>query len=209
MAALIGAAVLVVGLNADAQQPAPSAAAVTATPASASDADSHERGHMAFSPEDRAAFFSARIAALHAGLTLTPDQEKLWPPVESAMRDMVKARMEQRQKMRSEPWPTDPIQRLERISERAIARGEGLKKLAAAAAPLYAALSDAQKHRLPVLLHAIHRRAMGERFATMRDEGEHEHMGWRHHDEDDDDHGGREERRGFEQDEHGGWWDQR
>ena len=34
-------------------------------------------------PEDRAAFADARIAAVHAGLKLTADQEKLWPPVES------------------------------------------------------------------------------------------------------------------------------
>ena len=33
-------------------------------------------------PEDRAAFTDARIAALHAGLELNADQEKLWPPVE-------------------------------------------------------------------------------------------------------------------------------
>ena len=31
---------------------------------------------------DIAAFGDARIAALHAGLKLTADQEKLWPPVE-------------------------------------------------------------------------------------------------------------------------------
>ena len=40
-------------------------------------------GHMRMNPEDRAAFADARIAAVHAGLKLTPDQEKLWPPVEA------------------------------------------------------------------------------------------------------------------------------
>src|ERR1700760_439537 len=50
--------------------------------------------HMRLSPEDRAAFTDARIAAVHAGLKLTPDQEKLWPPVEAAVRDFAKLRMD-------------------------------------------------------------------------------------------------------------------
>src|SRR5215470_14899691 len=50
--------------------------------------------HMRFSPEDRAAFADARIAAIHAGLKLTADQEKLWPPVEAAVRDFAKLRMD-------------------------------------------------------------------------------------------------------------------
>ena len=40
------------------------------------------------SKEDRAAFLNAKIAAVHAGLGLNADQEKLWPPVESAVRDI-------------------------------------------------------------------------------------------------------------------------
>ena len=43
--------------------------------------------HARMNPEDRAAFADARIAAVHAGLKLTPDQEKLWPPVEAAVRE--------------------------------------------------------------------------------------------------------------------------
>ena len=50
--------------------------------------------HMRMSPEDRAAFADARIAAVHAGLKLTPDQEKLWPPVETAVRDFAKMRID-------------------------------------------------------------------------------------------------------------------
>ena len=53
---------------------------------------SHE--HMRMSPEDRAAFTDARIAAVKAGLKLTPDQEKLWPPVEAAVRDFAKLRID-------------------------------------------------------------------------------------------------------------------
>ena len=50
--------------------------------------------HVQLSPQDRTAFADARIAAVHAGLTLTPDQEKLWPPVEKAIRDFAKLRID-------------------------------------------------------------------------------------------------------------------
>src|SRR5271168_4975572 len=43
-------------------------------------ADDSGQQHSRFSPEDRAAFLDARIAALKAGLELNADQEKNWPP---------------------------------------------------------------------------------------------------------------------------------
>ena len=56
----------------------------------------HDRmmGHTRMSPEDRAAMADARIAAVHAGLKLSADQEKLWPPVEGAVRELVKIRLD-------------------------------------------------------------------------------------------------------------------
>ena len=58
----------------------------------------HRHGRWsALSAEDRAAFADARIAGLHAGLKLNPEQEKLWPPVEAAMRDLFKQRAAQRE----------------------------------------------------------------------------------------------------------------
>jgi zinc resistance-associated protein len=112
--------------------------------------------HFMPSPADRAAFLDARIAALHAGLELTPDQEKLWPSVEAALRDLSKTVADAREKAKAEGRPTDPIARLQRMSENQIARGEALKKLADATAPLYSALSSDQKQRLPVLFRATH-----------------------------------------------------
>src|ERR1700761_4818362 len=50
--------------------------------------------HMRMNPEDRAALTDARIAAVHAGLKLSADQEKLWPPLETAVRDFVKVRID-------------------------------------------------------------------------------------------------------------------
>ena len=42
--------------------------------------------------EDMSAFTDARVAGLKAGLKLTPEQEKNWPAVETAIRDLAKER---------------------------------------------------------------------------------------------------------------------
>lgn len=124
--------------------------------------------HFKPSPEDRAAFLDARLAALHAGLELTPDQEKLWPPVEQALRDFSKLVRTQRQQFHEEKRPHDPIARLQLHGDNMIARGQALKKIADAGAPLYAKLTDAQKNRVPILAHAIFHRFMHHgRFAKM------------------------------------------
>src|SRR3981189_3634165 len=77
------------------------------------------QGQMRMNPQDRAAFTDARIAAVHAGLKLTPDQEKLWPPVEAAVRDLVKlridranARMKAQDDAQDQQKPDDPVARL-------------------------------------------------------------------------------------------------
>src|ERR1700732_4827001 len=67
-------------------------------------------------PEDRAAFVDARIAAVRAGLKLNPDQEKLWPPVEAAVRDFAKLRIDRANArmnaQRDAQKPDDPVSRL-------------------------------------------------------------------------------------------------
>ena len=60
----------------------------------ADDSAQREEHGERFSPEDRAAFLDARIAALKAGLELNAEQEKNWAPLESAMRDLAKQRAE-------------------------------------------------------------------------------------------------------------------
>jgi hypothetical protein len=147
-----------------------------------------------FSPADRAAFFDARVAAMHAGLTLTPDQEKLWPAIETAVRDTAKTMVEQRKAWRDEPRPADPVQMLQKVSGGQIARGEALKKLADAMAPLYATWNDDQKRRLPVLL--AHLRPHPMHFAMMNEhrfgDGDGDREGWHehhhHHDRSEGDH---------------------
>jgi hypothetical protein len=122
--------------------------------------DSAQRGeHMRFSPEDRAAFLDARIAALKAGLELNAEQEKNWAPLESAMRDLAKQRAERFAAWRErrengqndQDAEVNPIDRLSRVSERLSARAADLQKLAAAAKPLYDSLDDSQKRRFALL----------------------------------------------------------
>lgn len=111
----------------------------------------------ALSPDDRAAFTDARIAAIRAGIRLTPDQEKLWPPVETALRDLAKQREDQREARRArreadkDKKETDAPERIRAMGDAAIARGEALRKLADASAPLFATLDEGQKRRAELL----------------------------------------------------------
>jgi LTXXQ motif family protein len=127
--------------------------------------------HMRMSPEDRQAFADARIAAVHAGLKLTPDQEKLWPPVETAVREFAKLRIDRanaRMKTPDEPrdqQADDPVARLRERADNMATSAAAMKKIADAADPLYKSLDDGQKRRLSMLTH-WERRVDGE--------------GWRH-----------------------------
>ena len=129
-------------------------------------------------PEDRAAFLNARIAALKAGLGLTADQEKNWPPFEQAMRDLAKLRAERWEAMKNATQDGDPIERLRRRADGLTRFGAALKQLADAAQPLYASLDDAQKRRFTLLArymrpHMGHHRGMwrGHGMGRDRDDG--------------------------------------
>src|SRR6266446_1720304 len=99
--------------------------------------------HMRMTPEDRAAFVDARIAAVHAGLKLTADQEKLWPPVEVAVRDFAKLRIDRANARMTVPQSQpqdaqkddDPVARLRERAEIMAASAEAMKKIADAADP--------------------------------------------------------------------------
>lgn len=127
--------------------------------------------HHRMSTEDRAAFLDAKIASVKAGLKLTADQEKLWPPVETAVRDFAKQRMAQANARASErdarraeqdqkgpdgkpvaaDQTRDPVARLRARADRMAETATGLKKIADAADPLYKTLDDGQKRRLSML----------------------------------------------------------
>jgi zinc resistance-associated protein len=146
------------------------------------------------SPADRAAFAGARVAALHAGLALTPEQEKLWPPVESVLKDIAQkheARMEERRAEREKAGPgpkdhPDAMMRLRKGADFMTQTGADLKRLADAAQPLYDKLDEPQKHRLEMMVerrmferHGMRERVM-HRFSEWRDRYDH----WRNGDDD-------------------------
>jgi hypothetical protein len=118
-------------------------------------------GHSRMNPEDRAAYADARIAAVHAGLKLTAEQEKLWPPVEAAVREFAKLRIDRANaRMRddsSQQKPDDPVTRLRDRADTMATMAAAMKKIADAADPLYKTLDDGQKRRLAVLTRMDHR----------------------------------------------------
>lgn len=139
---------------------------------------------------DTAAFADARIAALHAGLALTPEQEKLWPPVEGVLKEMAKKRADRMQQRRAEheqnKGPADPMLRLRRGAEFMSEAGADLKRLADTSQPLYDKLDEAQKNRLQVLVrHGMHkgmREHAMHRFGEWRERFHHWREGWMDHD---------------------------
>ena len=115
------------------------------------------------STADRNNLTEMRIDLVKAALQLTPDQEKLWPPVEAAIRAKAedrKARIAKIQEtvgrradesrveiMRNR----DPIAFLQRRSQALAQRSTDLDRLADAWQPLYNTLSQEQRQRMASL----------------------------------------------------------
>jgi len=105
----------------------------------------------------------ARLKIVKATLQLTPDQQKLWPAVENAVRTNAKDRQarlasaaDRVDRLSDRPIEEslrdrDPIAFLNRRADALAQRSANLKNLAAAWAPLYKTLSDDQKQRMGVL----------------------------------------------------------
>jgi zinc resistance-associated protein len=149
--------------------------------------------HHLVNPADLAAFTDARIAALKAGLELTPDQQKNWPAFEQALRDVAQLRMQRiearqarvqqggtpqgaapQQGGAAQPGQAqaDPFDRLARRADAMAKTSAALKKVAETGAPLYQSLNDAQKARFKTLARAL--RPHPRRFAFNERNG-----GWR------------------------------
>ena len=124
------------------------------------------------STTDMSAFADARIAALKAGLQLTPDQAKNWPPLEQALRDMVELRIArvQARQADAQQQPGTPFERLSQRADNMAKASTALKKIADAGTPLYQSLNDDQKNRFVILARML-RPHHGMR-------GDHE-QGWR------------------------------
>jgi hypothetical protein len=121
------------------------------------------------SAADRNTLTDMRIDLVKAALQLTPDQEKYWPPVESAIR----ARAEDRKGRLAKIGQTvgkaadenrlevlrdrDPITFMQRRSEALAQRSADLDKLAETWQPLYKTLSTEQRQRMAALsLFVLH-----------------------------------------------------
>ena len=138
------------------------------------DGDGSGRESMQVWASDHEAMLNARLAGLKAGPKLTPDQEKLWPPFEAAVRDAAKLRMDQMkdrmERVRSmrdmdmtQPAQgggakdmgagreASPVDRLEALAKRMSQRGAAMLIVAEAAKPFYASLDDTQKRLFGLL----------------------------------------------------------
>lgn len=129
------------------QNPAPNAPAVS------QDQGRQDR-RPRMSQDDFNRLVDARVASIKAGLKLSADQERLWAPVETAIRTSAAdrfARFEQRP-TREQRQSLDFMQRLER---RSTMRTEGAQRSAAvttALRPLWDSFSEDQKRIAPRLL---------------------------------------------------------
>jgi hypothetical protein len=134
--------------------------------------------------EDMRAFAEARLAALHAGLGLTPDQEKNWPAFEQAAREMAKLRLDRigaainarREDSRRDdgsrdrqPQFGDPSDRLHQRAAAMLEGGAALKKVADAIDPLYKSLDDGQKRRFAMLQRMLRPGDGGQQGRELRD----------------------------------------
>lgn len=105
-----------------------------------------------YTREDAQAVLDARLAALKTVIGLTPDQARLWEPVEAAIREAAKdAAARAATRAKAEP-ATDFLTVLDRIADAEATRAQDLKKVVTAFKPLVAALSPEQKRRIPAFL---------------------------------------------------------
>jgi hypothetical protein len=137
---------------------------------------------------DVAAVTDARVNVIKSTLQLTPDQEKLWSPVEDAIRARARDRQtrlanlqkeadELRGKSRVEILrDRNPIEFLNRRADALTQRATDLKKLTEAWQPLYRTLTPDQRRRLGFLaittLHDLRNGSERRRLQSEDDEDE-------------------------------------
>ncbi|MFG1417808.1 Spy/CpxP family protein refolding chaperone [Xanthobacter sp. V0B-10] len=103
----------------------------------------------------RAAAFDAHLADLKSSLKLTPDQEKLWPAFETALRKVAKDRAAHMAERRAErqaaresgqrPARPDMVTRVRTAADRMAAVSAELRQVADALDPLYKSFDAGQK----------------------------------------------------------------
>jgi hypothetical protein len=108
-----------------------------------------------YSDADAAAVLNARIVALKTVLELTPEQEKLWAPVEASIRKIAADSITVGRQRSQAAAPNDFLEILERVGDAEATRAAQLKSFVAATRPLVASLSEAQKNRFPAFLGMV------------------------------------------------------
>jgi hypothetical protein len=129
---------------------------------------------------NRGTMLDAKLAGMKAGLGLTSDQEKLWGPFESAVKDADKSRMDamgEMMRMRSQGERMSPIDHLEAMADRLSQGATNVKKIADAAKPLYDSLDESQKHKFAMLGRML----MPERSRFAMEMMHHDRMGEHDH----------------------------
>jgi len=129
------------------------AAALVAGTALPGSVTAQERSRRAELPANQMADqAAARVARIKADLRLTPEQEGNWADFETALRDISKTRADREIALRADrTQPKGPVDIIEQMRRGADALSEcstEQKKLADAAQPLFASLSEQQKRRL-------------------------------------------------------------
>ncbi|MGL4324109.1 MAG: Spy/CpxP family protein refolding chaperone [Beijerinckiaceae bacterium] len=176
--------------------------------------DQFGSGQGRMSEEDRTRMMDRHLGDMKARLQLNADQEKLWPPVENAMREMQKTTAELRDQMRTamqaergENWQgPDPATRMRNMAAMSTARANGLLKVADALDPLYKTLDDSQKRRFADMSRFGQMGGEGRGYGGRgRDDGRGENRRWRERDYERGDDRGRG--RGYEEERGQGWRD--
>ena len=95
------------------------------------------------------AAIEAQLKGMKTSLRLSADQERLWGPFESAVKDGQNARLLDLQKEQSDHL--SPMDRLTAKADRYAQGGANLDKMVEAAKPLYATFDAEQKHKFIAL----------------------------------------------------------
>ncbi|MBI0539652.1 hypothetical protein D9599_29555 [Roseomonas sp. KE2513] len=106
----------------------------------------------AFTEADARAVLNGRLAAIRTVLELSPEQERLWPPVEMAIRDIVRGAGERRARGTSAAAPAHFLDVLNGIANAEETRARELRRFVSAAKPLADSLTEAQRRRVPAFL---------------------------------------------------------
>jgi hypothetical protein len=143
---------------------------LTASPLAYAQTPSNAAGSNAtqdqLSESDAKTLTDVRVELVKDALQLTPDQQKLWPPVEAAIRNRAKNRFTRlydfagrAQELRAHPLQTllnrDPVEFMQRRADALEQRSRDLKQLASAWQPLFQTLSQDQRRRMALLTVSV------------------------------------------------------